>query len=104
MLRKNLLPLASMLMLHFSYAQAVFQTKWLRININKSGYVTSISAIKSGKQYCPKGYTSPFMSLYAGKEEIYDPVSFSYNKQNKNIRIAFFNGSVASIKVADKKD
>src|SRR6185312_757076 len=99
MLRKNLLLFTCVLLFHFSYAQTAFQTKWLKININESGYVTSISAIKSGKQYCPKGYTSPFMSLYAGKEKIYEPVSFSYNKQNKKIKLAFSNGSVASVEV-----
>jgi hypothetical protein len=103
MLRKNLLLFTCVLLFHFSYAQTVFQTKWLKINIDQRGYITSILATKSGKQYCPKEYTSPLMSLYAGKEEIYEPVSFSYNKQSKKIRISFSNGSVASIKMANKK-
>src|SRR6185437_9068111 len=103
MLRKSLLLFTCILIVNFLFAQNMLQTKWLKININNAGFVTSISASKSEKEYCPKGYTSPFMSLYADKE-VYEPVSFSYNKQNKKIKLAFSNGSAASIEVADKKD
>ena len=103
MLRKNLLLFTCILMVNLLCAQTTLQTKWLKIDINKTGFVTSISASKSEKQYCPKGYTSPFMSLFADKE-LYEPVAFSYNKQNKKIRLAFSNGSVAVVEVADKKD
>ena len=85
MLQRNLLLFTCILVLNFSHAQTAFQTKWFKIKISKTGFVTSISAIKSGKEYCPKGYTSPFMLLYAGKEKVYEPVSFFYNKQNKKI-------------------
>lgn len=104
MTNKILLLFFCVFFLSFSYAQTAFQTKWLKINISKNGFITNIAAIKSGKEYCPKGYTSPFMSLYAGKEKIYEPISFSYNRQNKKIKLAFSNGSVASVEVADKKD
>lgn len=104
MLRKNLLLFTCILALNFSYAQVVFQTKWLKIKINKTGFVTSISGMKNGMEYCPKDSVSPFMLLYAGKDKVYDPVSFLYNKGDQKIKLRFSNGSVANVQVADKKD
>ncbi|MFS2186239.1 hypothetical protein ACCC92_06165 [Mucilaginibacter sp. Mucisp84] len=104
MLKKNILLVICVLMANFLFAQTTFQTKWLKININKSGFVTNVLAIQSQKEYSPKRYTSPFMSLYAGKEKTYEPVSFSYNQQNRRIKLVFSNGSTASVEVTDKKD
>ena len=103
MLRKSLSLFTCILVVNFLFAQTTLQTKWLKININKTGFVTSISGIKSGKEYCPKDSTSPFISLYADKE-VYEPISFSYNNKNGKIKIGFSNGSIASVEVADKKD
>ncbi len=79
------------------------KTKHLTMQINRQGYIEQLKDNRSGKEYSPKGHTSPILNLYKDKSYIH-PVSAAYNADTKLLTLKYGNGSVAIVKVEPKEE
>ncbi len=78
------------------------QTQYAGISVNGKGFITSIKASKSGKEYCPKGMSSALVSLQKDNLDIL-PVKAVFTSAKKEIVLTYPNGSVARVKVEQKQ-
>ena len=77
-----------------------FNTEYLSIRINDSGYITSMrnSTVSPNREFSPADKPSPLLSLYdSGKKAYYYPQRASYDEQTKQFRLEYTNGSVARV-------
>ncbi|MGF7230908.1 MAG: hypothetical protein ACQR30_06060, partial [Arachidicoccus sp.] len=79
------------------------QTQYAGIHVNENGFIVSMKDKKTGKEYCPGGMSSALMSLCDNKNQYILPSKANYNVAKKEIDITYPNGSVAIIKVEQKK-
>lgn len=103
MIQKKILLFTCILLLHFSYAQTVFQTKWLKFSINKQGYIISIKEKSSQKEYFPDKQKSALLSLYADSTYIY-PSDAKWNVKKNELELSYPNHSKAKIKVISSEN
>ncbi len=85
-----------------SCTQWDFSTDYLKIRIDKTGYITSMKNTSKtpSREFSPADKPSPLMSLYNGNEKVYyEPQSAEYNKTDKTITLNYQNGSVARISI-----
>jgi len=78
-------------------------TKYASITLDEQGFITSLKAKGSGKEYCPPGHPSPLMSLFAHdtKENIL-PVSIAFQPGTQRAELKYPNGATAVVTVAAK--
>ncbi len=82
-----------------------FQTEFLEIEINRSGYITSLQNISVSPpvEFSPVEKPSPIMRLYNQKEEQYfDPVSASFDDSENKLILSYQNGSEAVVLIESK--
>jgi len=83
-----------------------FSTDYLKININKTGFIDQfVNTTSSAKSnFSPADKPSPILSLYNTKQQKYFyPVKSNYNAAAKILILNFDNGSVATIEIEPKK-
>jgi hypothetical protein len=81
------------------------QTKYASFKIDAKGFITSISAKPSGKEYCPAGRPSPLLSLHESdtpNDKLVAPQAASYDAANQAITLQYPNGAAAVVKIAAK--
>lgn len=84
-----------------TYSQWDFSTDYFKIRINKMGYITSMknTQVKPMREFSPAGKPSPILCLYNYKTETYfTPEKATYSASNKQFKLSYNNGSVATIK------
>jgi hypothetical protein len=84
-----------------------FRTPGATLHVDDKGFIDSLVATKSGKEYSPKGRASALMSLHeSGKPsaELLTPTSAAYDDEAKSYTLKYANGSVATVKVEAKGD
>lgn len=82
--------------------QIVFKTRYASFTVNNHGFINSIRDIKTGKEYCPGGLSSPLVALQKNKQDIM-PVKAKYTPAKKELSLSFSNGSEARVKVEQKQ-
>jgi hypothetical protein len=91
--------------LFFSCGEKVefsLETDYLTLGINDRGHIVSMQEKVSGKEYFPKGQSSPVLSLY--KDSVYSaPEKAVYDPQKQSITLRYKDGITATIGVQNKK-
>lgn len=83
------------------------QTRYGRIQIDEQGFITSITARQSGKEYCPAGHPSPLLSLHEYEqpyEQLIFPKSAAFDADKQQLELKYPNGATAVVKVDAKKN
>ena len=83
----------------------VFETDHARITIDGRGFITSIVARRSGKEYSPAGRPSPLLSLHEDgqpNDKLVQPVAASFSHQGEEIKLKYAKGATASVTVNAK--
>ena len=79
----------------------VFETVTLRLSVDATGQVLELVDKTSGKNYCAKDTTAPFLSIrIAGK--MHFPVAAKAGKDKGSLVLTFDNGAQAKVLVAEK--
>ncbi|WOK04927.1 hypothetical protein RT717_17740 [Imperialibacter roseus] len=79
-----------------------FSTDYLKIQISKGGFITSMQNIgkEPYREFSPLDKPSPLMQLYDGKKKVYyEPVSANFSEEDQAITLSYSNGSVAQVSV-----
>jgi hypothetical protein len=87
-------------------ASQVYQTRYARIRIGEKGFITSLIARQSNKEYCPAGHPSPLLSLHENgrpNDELLFPVSAAFHSEKKEIELEYSGGATAIVK-ADERE
>lgn len=85
----------------------MFQTRQARIKIDTRGFVTSLLARRTGKEYCPAGHPSPLLSLHEGNtpnETLVLPQSAAFDGVKRQITLSYPNGTVAVVQASLKEN
>ncbi|MFD1818642.1 hypothetical protein SAMN04515674_105354 [Pseudarcicella hirudinis] len=82
--------------------QINLKTNYSTISINGKGFITSIKDKITHKEYCPKGRPSSLLNLHSQNKYL-EPQSASFNPQKGEILLNYSNGSVAKVKLLQKK-
>jgi len=89
-----------------SYAQLNLSTDYLKIHINKKGFITSMKniTVKPFREFSINDKPSPLMCLYnSSKKEYYKPEKATFENNNTTIALRYANGSVAKVAVSVHK-
>ena len=86
----------------FAQAESAFEakTQHATLRVDGKGFITSLTANDTKKEYSPAKHPSPLLSLHEyGKpdETILAPVAAAYDAAKKEIKLKYPNGSVADI-------
>lgn len=79
-----------------------FESKYLRVNINDKGYITSMKNIttSTAREFAPSNHQSPLLSLYdSDKKVYYYPQKAAYDSQSELLTLNYENGSVAQVRL-----
>jgi hypothetical protein len=82
------------------YAQLNLSTSYLKIHIDKKGFITSMKngVATKGKEFCPTDKPSPLLCLYNSKiDKYYLPQSALYNAAKRELLLTYSNGSKANV-------
>jgi hypothetical protein len=82
------------------------QTAQARIQIDGKGFITSIVALKSGREYSPPGHASPLMSLHeCGQPDgnLLFPTTADFDKGKQKFTLKYPNGATAVVKAVAKE-
>lgn len=104
---RMILPLLSLLLAASPalHAEQALKSQLAELLVNDKGFVTSLKALKSGKEYSPAGHPSALMSLHEnGKpnSELIGPSAAVYNAAKKEFALKYPNGSTAVVKAEAK--
>jgi hypothetical protein len=78
-----------------------FETDHARVTIDDKGFITSIVARGSGKEYSPVGHPSPVLSLHEGgqpNDNLLPPTVASFAQAGEEITLKYANGATAVVK------
>jgi hypothetical protein len=78
-----------------------FSTRYATITIGPGGYINSIRARSTKKEYCPAGDSSALLSLYKDKMYI-QPGSATFDAGTGLISLLYPNGSTAVVKIEQR--
>jgi len=84
------------------YAQWDFKTDYLKIRVNKMGYITSLKNIfkETQPEFSPADKPSPLMCLYNSiKDVYYYPSAANFVASTNTITLKYTNGSVAKVSI-----
>ena len=81
----------------------IFETQYLKVGIDRKGFVTSFFDKGKSVEYLPKGEAAPLLQLFKDSAYI-TPFSVEYNAPEKKIILNYKNGAVAKIGVESKED
>ena len=87
------------------HADQSFKTRHASIRIDDKGFVASLVATASGKEYSPAGHASSLMSLHESgrpNSELVTPQSATYDAAKKEFTLTYPNGCAAVVKVEAK--
>jgi hypothetical protein len=82
-----------------------FQTDYARITIDRRGFITSILARSSGKEYSPAGHTSALLSLHEGgqpNDKLLVPAAAAFEQEGEEIQLTYGNGATAVVRANAK--
>lgn len=81
-----------------------FKTDYFGIEIDSRGYIVGIWNLTRGsRNFSPSDQPSPLLSLYDGQtRRYYYPRKASYDKSNKQYKLEYENGSVATVGLEEK--
>ena len=88
-------------------AQTAFQTSQARVQIDAQGFIASLVALKTGKDYSPAGHPSPLMCLHEygqPNEKLLFPTAAAYDQGKAQFTLKYRNGASAVVKTAAKED
>lgn len=77
------------------------QTAYARFTVDRTGFISSITSLQSGKEYLAEGKPSPVLSLYERGKFVL-PISASYDLSRQTLMLAYPNGATAKIKVLEQ--
>lgn len=77
-------------------------TKYLRLDLNRAGMITSIEDLTTGKNHLSDNEKSPFLSLI--DTAIIHPNALSYDLESKVLTLSYPSGSKARVKVEENDD
>jgi hypothetical protein len=89
-----------------SEEKASFITDYFKIEINTSGFITSMVDLTKEpyREFSPLDKPSPLMQLYDGKKkEYYEPVSAVFSQADNSISLSYSNGSVAQVLLSQEE-
>ncbi len=100
---KLLLLLMFLLQLSCSRDSIVFETTYLKLGIDKNGYISQLQSKPGDISYIPRGIKSPVLALYM--DSVYfQPTSAHFDHDKKELVLSYKNGSLATISVENKTD
>lgn len=107
MIRKNIIVvIAGLLILSscISNNTQSFKTDYFGIDIDSRGYIVGMwNLTREGRNFSPSDQPSPLLSLYDGQiKRYYYPLKASYDKSNKQYKLEYENGSVATVGLEEK--
>ena len=82
-----------------------YVTDYARINIDGRGFITSIVARGSGKEYAPAGHPSALLSLHESgqpNDRLVLPAAASFSPSGKELKLKYPNGETALVTVGAK--
>jgi len=82
-----------------------FGTDHASIHIDAKGFIASIVARSSGKEYSPAAHPSPLLSLHESgqpNEKLVLPAAASFSRRREEIKLHYPNGATASVTVKTK--
>ncbi len=83
----------------------VFGTDYARIKIDGRGFITSIMAGSSGKEFSPAGHPSPLLCLHESgqaNDKLVLPAAASFSESGKEITLKYANGATALVTAGAK--
>jgi len=102
LLKRTTSLLALSLLTSSLFAQSDFSTRYFKIHVNEKGFITSMKniTVTPNREFSPVDRPSPLMLLYDGAKKIYyEPVTASFQKKEKQIKLNYSNGSVATVRI-----
>jgi hypothetical protein len=78
-----------------------FRTLDASITINERGFVTSLQALKTKEEDCPKNHASPLLSLQ-DHGKLMEPTKASFKRSNHEVELLYPNGARATVKIIAK--
>ena len=87
------------------YSQIELSTDYLKLRIDKRGFITSLknSTKAPNREFSPADKPSPLLCLYNSNKKIYyEPKKAIYVKAKKTLILYYGNGSVATGKMETK--
>lgn len=85
----------------------VFQTAHARFEIGSNGFLTSIVARGTGKEYCPAGHPSPLLSLHESSQPndiLVFPATVTFNDARREIQLHYPQGATAVVKAEARRN
>ncbi len=83
----------------------VFKTDYLKVTINKSGYITSLQnyTVSPVREFSHADKPSAVLSLYNNDlKQYYLPESATYNEEKEVLNLSYPNGTKAEVKIEEK--
>jgi hypothetical protein len=90
-----------------AHAEQTFKSRYANLRIDDKGFVTSLKASDSGKEYSPQAHPSALMSLHeTGRpnSELIAPTAATYDAATGTFTLKYPNGSTAAVKAEAKGD
>ena len=88
-------------------ADLPMQTRHATVNIDAKGFISSLKAKTTGKDYTPAGRPSPLLSLHQSgrpNDELIKPTAATIDAAQQSITLTYPNGSIATVKAEAKGD
>lgn len=81
-----------------------FKTDYFGIDVDARGYIVGMRNLtRDSRNFSPDDQPSPLLSLYDGRtKRYYYPQKASFDKSNKQYKLEYENGSVATVRLEEK--
>ncbi len=90
-----------------AWAAQTLQTRFAQVQIDDQGFITSMTARQSGKEYSPAGHPSPLLSLHENgqpNDQLIQPASATFHGEQGQVELKYPNGATAIVRVGQKDD
>jgi hypothetical protein len=78
-----------------------FTTRYASLDVDRRGFIVSILARSSGKEYSPAGHPSPLLCIEGGGKTL-PPSEATYDRKRRQITLRYASGAVAVVKAVAK--
>jgi hypothetical protein len=88
-----------------AWAAQTLQTQYARLQIDDHGFVPSLVALQSGKEYSPQGHASPLLSLHESgqpNDQLVTPASAVFHPEKHEIELKYPTGALAVVMAEEK--